>query len=59
MQRITVTITDEQAAQLKDEQLKSGAPVSLQIRRALNLALFAEQQSARDRSIKPVLVPHK
>jgi hypothetical protein len=33
--RITVSITDEQATRLKNEQLKSGAPVSL-VRRALD-----------------------
>jgi hypothetical protein len=38
MQRITVSIADEQAERLKNEQLRTGAPVSLQIRRALDLA---------------------
>jgi hypothetical protein len=36
MQRITVSLTDEQAERLKTEQQRSGAPVSLQIRRALD-----------------------
>jgi hypothetical protein len=37
MQRITISITDEQAASLKNVQLRTGAPISLQIRRALDL----------------------
>ena len=36
--RITVTVTEEQAERLKSEQQRSGAPVSLQVRRALDLA---------------------
>ncbi len=39
MKVISVSITDEQAARLKGEQLKSGAPVSLQVRRALDAAV--------------------
>jgi hypothetical protein len=45
MQRITISITDEQAARLKGEQLRSGAPVSLQIRRALDLNLPPDEET--------------
>jgi hypothetical protein len=38
MKNITVSITEAQADRLKSEQLRSGAPVSLQVRRALDLA---------------------
>jgi hypothetical protein len=43
--RITVSITDEQAARLKNEQLKCGAPVSLQVRRALDRAASSQQSA--------------
>lgn len=36
MSVISVSLTDEQVARLKDEQRRSGAPVSLQVRRALD-----------------------
>jgi hypothetical protein len=36
--RITITVTEEQAERLKEEQQRSGAPVSLQVRRALDVA---------------------
>jgi hypothetical protein len=42
MKTIAVSITEEQHAWLKSEQLRSGAPVSLQVRRAL------DAQSQRD-----------
>jgi hypothetical protein len=37
MKNISISITDEQAAELKGVQLRTGAPISLQIRRALDL----------------------
>jgi predicted DNA-binding protein len=37
MKNISISITDEQAERLKGVQLKTGAPISLQIRRALDL----------------------
>lgn len=45
MQRITATITDEQATRLRDEQRRSGAPVSLQVRRALDSAKRISKRS--------------
>jgi hypothetical protein len=47
MSRITVNIRPEQEEQLKAEQRESGAPVSLQVRRALDKYL-GERQERQD-----------
>ena len=46
MKVISVSITDEQAARLRGEQLKTGAPVSLQVRRALDAATPKARRAA-------------
>jgi hypothetical protein len=38
MQRLTISISEAQAARLRGETLRSGAPASLQVRRALDIA---------------------
>ena len=43
-----VKITDEQDKALKERQAELGVTPSEQIRRAINLYLFADQQSQRD-----------
>jgi hypothetical protein len=57
---IAVNITTEQEAQLKGERRRSGAPVSLQVRRALDLA---EEKRARYRksetSEQPIFQPEE
>ena len=47
MKVISVSITDEQATRLKGEQLKTGAPVSLQVRRALDAAVKPRRTAAQ------------
>jgi len=37
MKTIAVSISEEQIERLKDEQRRSGAPISLQVRRALDV----------------------
>jgi hypothetical protein len=50
MQRITITISDDQAERLKDVQRITGAPISLQIRRALNACPVRKVTTDEDRT---------
>jgi predicted DNA-binding protein len=45
MKTIAIRISEEQAARLKDEQRRSGAPVSLQVRRALDAQAQRDQKT--------------
>jgi hypothetical protein len=56
MQRIHVHITEEQSKALKERQLETGVTPSEQIRRAINLVLFADQQAESRRTNQRVLV---
>lgn len=56
MTRICVNLTSEQVASLKQRALDTGVPQSEQIRRAINLALFADKQTPRK---QPVLFAPK
>lgn len=47
--RVYVALTDDQIAALKVLSEKHGSPVAEQIRRCINLALFADQQSESER----------
>ena len=47
MKRIYVNVTEQQAAALKERATLTGVLQSEQIRRALNLALFADAESNR------------
>jgi hypothetical protein len=55
MQRISVNLTQEQVAALKERAAATGVPQSEQIRRAINLAVFADAQGVRKSSHQPVL----
>jgi|HubBroStandDraft_2_1064218.scaffolds.fasta_scaffold879751_2 hypothetical protein len=57
MKRISVNVTPEQAAALKERTIRDGVPANVQIRRAINLLLFADAQGARKSSQQPVLFP--
>ncbi|HWY20029.1 MAG TPA: ribbon-helix-helix domain-containing protein [Candidatus Acidoferrum sp.] len=52
--RVCVNLTPEQAAALKERAVTTGVPQSEQIRRAINLSLFADAQGTR-KSPQPVL----
>jgi Ribbon-helix-helix protein, copG family len=53
MKRICVNVSTEMAAGLKEKAAVTGVPQAEQIRRAINLALFADQQADPNR--QPVL----
>jgi hypothetical protein len=55
MVRISVNLTPEQVDALKARAIETGVPQSEQIRRAVNLAVFADAQGARMSSQQPVL----
>jgi hypothetical protein len=59
MKRVCVNLTPEAAAALKARALETGVPQAEQIRRAINLALFADNQSAREATRQPVLFAQK
>jgi hypothetical protein len=59
MKRISVNVTPEQAARLQVQAALTGVPRNEQIRRAINLALFANAQGARKTSHQPVLFSPK
>lgn len=42
MKRINATLTDEQLAALRQRQIEMGVPIAEQIRRAVNLLIFAD-----------------
>jgi hypothetical protein len=50
MKRIYVNLTDEQAAALKQRAVETGVLQVEQIRRAINLSLFADSQQEREQS---------
>jgi hypothetical protein len=49
MKRICVNVTDEQATALKKRAQETGVIQAEQIRRAINLCLFADEQAAKRR----------
>jgi ribbon-helix-helix protein len=49
MLRCHFLITEDQSKALKERSLQTGVPQSEQIRRAINLVLFADKQSKRQR----------
>ena len=55
MKRICVNVSDEQAAALQRRNVETGVPQSEQIRRAINLALFADEQVGKKSTHQPVL----
>lgn len=55
MKRISVNLTPEQVTALKERAVATGVPQSEQIRRAINLAVFADAQGPRKSSNQPVL----
>jgi hypothetical protein len=55
MKRISVNVTPEQAAALKERTIRDGVPANEQIRRAINLLFFADAQGARKSIQQPVL----
>jgi hypothetical protein len=55
MKRICVNVSDEQAAALQRRNVETGVPQSEQIRRAINLALFADEQVGKKTTQHPVL----
>jgi hypothetical protein len=57
--RICVNLTPEQAAALKERAVTTGVPQSEQIRRAINLSLFADAQGTRKSPQQPVLFAHR
>jgi hypothetical protein len=54
-----VKITEEQSNALRERQLETGVTPSEQIRRAINLYLFADQQSKREQKVSAVLVAQR
>ena len=55
MKKIIVNVPEDLHAALKDQQSRTGCPVSEYIRRALRLSLFADQPKVEKRN-QPVLV---
>ena len=53
MKRIYVNLTDEQSQRLKERAVETGVLQAEQIRRAVNLMLFAEQKPRRKSNAKP------
>jgi hypothetical protein len=49
MTRQYVNLTDAQITALKARAEVNGSPISEEIRRAINLSLFADRQSERDK----------
>ena len=45
-----VKVTEDQARALRERQIEVGVTVSEQVRRAINLMLFADKQKAADGS---------
>lgn len=52
MKRINATLTDEQDAALRRRQIALGVPIAEQIRRAINLMIFADAKNRRRLSTK-------
>jgi len=50
--RINLTLTDEQDAALRQRRLSLGVPIAEQIRRSINLMLFAEQKPRKKSNTK-------
>jgi hypothetical protein len=48
MKRMYVNLTEAQIAALEAKAEVNGSPVSEEIRRAVSLSIFADQQSQRD-----------
>jgi len=53
MKRVYVSLTDEQSQRLKERVVETGVLQAEQIRRAVNLMLFAEQKPRKKSNAKP------
>lgn len=52
MKRVYVNLTDEQSQRLKERAIETGVLVAEQIRRAVNLMLFADAKPKKKSSTK-------
>ena len=55
MKRLSVTLTPDIDAGLKEQAARTGCPEAEFVRRAVREALFGDQQSAREAKSQPVL----
>jgi hypothetical protein len=56
MQRMHIHLTPQQVTVLRARYAETGIHVSEQIRQAINLAIFGDQQSTREATRQPVLI---
>ena len=59
MKRLSVTLTPELEAGLKEQAARTGCPEAEFVRRAVREALFGDQQAERVRNGQPVLFARK
>jgi hypothetical protein len=57
MPRICINVPDKMAAALKEKQVLTGVPVSEQIRRAINMSLYADQPVRKTERQPVIFVP--